>query len=428
MFFIADLHTHSRHAGATSPALCLETLYQWALIKGIDVVSTGDFTHPAWIKELEEKLQPAGNGFYTLKELPMITTLPGIKPQGRIVYFCLSVEVSCEYTISNKKYRTHQLIYANNFETAHRINKLLSKYGDLSKDGRPSLYLQSHQLFKIILDIPGAYFVPAHIWTPWCSSIGAMEGHHSLQDCFKDVTGELFAVETSLSADPLMCSRYDALDNLTLLSNSDAHSPRNLGREVNLLNTELSYDGMFNAFKTKQGFLGTYELFPQKGKCYNTGHLACKVSLNSEDVKNVVCPECDKPLTIGVSFRVEQLATRKAGDIAKAIQHFKYSLPLPEIFAEIVGLKPFHAVTKQKIQPLYTKAITAFGNEFNILHHVPLEDIQRHHYKLSVAIEKLRGNEKSFTAGYDGIYGEICFFKKHELNEKEKQLNLFTAA
>src|ERR1700755_1008428 len=231
MFYIADLHTHSHYAGATSSNLCLETLYQWALIKGIDVVSTGDFTHLAWIKELEEKLKPDSNGFYTLKRLPAITELTGVRTSGRTVYLCLSTEVSCEYTVNKKTYRTHQLIYAKNFETAYRINKILSKYGNLAADGRPSLRLQSHELFKIILDIPNAYFVPAHVWTPWCSSIGAMEGHNSLKDCFKDVTPELFAVETSLSADPLMCNRYDELNGLTLLSNSDAHSARNLGRE-----------------------------------------------------------------------------------------------------------------------------------------------------------------------------------------------------
>jgi uncharacterized protein (TIGR00375 family) len=425
MFFIADLHTHSRYAGATSPALCLESLYQWALIKGIDVVSTGDFTHPAWIKELEEKLQPAGNGFYTLRQLSATEVLPGIQPQHRTVYFCLSVEVSCEYTINRKKYRTHQLIYANNFDTARCIIRLLSKYGDLTEDGRPTLYLQSHELFKIILGIPGAHFVPAHIWTPWCSSIGAMEGHDSLEDCFKDVTKELFAVETSLSADPQMCSRYDALDHLTLLSNSDAHSPHNLGREVNLLNTELSYDGMFTAFKTKQGFLGTYELFPQKGKCYNTGHRNCKVSLSSEEVTNTPCPECGKPLTIGVSQRVKQLATNGAGDKSKVVQPFKYILPLPEILAELSGIKAGHSLKTMRVAAAYTKAISAFGNEFTILHEASLPDIERHHPQLSIAIERLRNNQKHSTAGYDGIYGRIYFFEEQELKKKERQLALF---
>lgn len=426
MFYIADLHTHSKYAGATSPDLCLETLYRWALIKGIDVVSTGDFTHPQWLNELQEKLQPVGNGFYTLKQTPANHTLAGIKTKGRTIYFCLSVEVSCEYFINQKKYRTHQLIYAKDFETVYRINKILSKYGDLTKDGRPSLHLQSHELFKIILDIPNAYFVPAHIWTPWCSSIGAMEGHKSLQDCFKDVAHELFAVETSLSADPEMCNRYDALDNLTLLSNSDAHSPHNLGREVNLLNNELSYDAMFNAFKTKQGFLGTYEYFPQKGKCYNTGHLKCGITFNADEINNIVCPVCNKPLTIGVSHRVKQLANKTIVESAKNIQPFKYVLPLPEILAEIKRIKNDTPVKTKTVQEFYTKTISYFGNEFDILHHVSLEDIHRFHPTLSVAIERLRNNQKHFTAGYDGKYGRINFFNDGELATKINQLNLFS--
>lgn len=425
MFYIADLHTHSHYAGATSNKLCLETLHEWALIKGIDVVSTGDFTHPAWIKELEEKLQPAGNGFFTLKQLPARTGLPGLKTKGRTVYFCLSTEVSCEYVIKQKKYRTHQLIYARDFETAHRINKTLGKYGNLADDGRPTLRLQSHELFKTILDISNAYFVPAHVWTPWCSSIGAMEGHDSLRDCFKDVSQELFAVETSLSADPLMCRRYDELDGLTLLSNSDAHSARNLGREVNLLNTELSYDAMFAAFKTKVGFVGTYELFPQKGKCYNTGHRDCNVSLSADEVNDVICPACGKRLTIGVSLRVEQLANRNVMKASQVIQPFKYVLPLPEIFAELLHIKAEKPLDTISVSKAYTKAISYFGCEFDILHHVSVEDIYCYHPKLSVAIERLRNNQKHFTAGYDGIYGTVHFFDEDELDEKKKQLALF---
>ena len=425
MFYIADLHTHSHYAGATSPDICLETLYEWALIKGIDVVGTGDFTHTAWVKELEEKLLPNNNGFFTLKHLPALNGLPGVKAKGREIYFCLSTEVSCEYVANKRKYRTHQLIYARDFATVHRINKALSKYGNLAADGRPILRLQSHELFKIILDIPNTYFVPAHVWTPWCSSIGAMEGHNSLQDCFKDVTHELFAVETSLSADPLMCRRYDALDKLTLISNSDAHSARNLGREVNLLDTELSYDAMFNAFKTKQGFLGTYELFPQKGKCHNTGHRDCGVSFSADEITDTICPVCNKPLTIGVSLRVEQLANRDAVEAAANVQPFKYVLPLPEIFAEILNIKSDTPLKTAGVANAYSKAISKFGNEFDIFHVVRINDIQRYHHKLSIAIERLRNNEKHFIAGYDGIYGKVHFFNDGELETKKNQLALF---
>ena len=252
-----------------------------------------------------------------------------------------------------------------------------------------------------------------------------MEGHDSLQDCFKDVTHELFAVETSLSADPIMCRRYAELDGLTLLSNSDAHSARNLGREVNLLDTELSYAAMFNAFKTKQGFLGTYELFPQKGKCYNTGHRNCNVSLEANEISNTICPVCGKPLTIGVSHRVEQLATRNAQQARENMQPFKYVLPLPEVFAEILHIKDGTPIKTADVSKAYTKAISYFGSEFYILHKTPIEDIHHYHPKLSVAIERLRNNQKHFTAGYDGEYGRIYFFNEGELKVEQRQLVLF---
>ncbi|MFT3703534.1 MAG: endonuclease Q family protein [Agriterribacter sp.] len=422
MFYIADLHTHSHYAGATSKNLCLETMYQWALIKGIDVVSTGDFTHPAWIKELEEKLQPCDNGFFTLKQLPQQTEMPGANPQGRAVYFCLSTEVSCEYTINGKQYKNHHLIYAPDFDTARKINTALSRNSDLSVDGRPTLNLQAHELLKIILQVhPKAYFIPAHIWTPWYSTLGAMNGHNSLKDCFKDVTNELFAVETSLSADPLMCRRYTELDHLTLISNSDAHSAYKLGREVNLLDTELSYDGMFQAIKTKQGFCGTWEYYPQHGKYYNDGHRDCKISLSTDEAKSNICPVCHKPLTIGVAHRVEQLANRIQGEAKTLAESFQYILPLSEIMAEYMGFKNDDGA---KVKREYTKAITRFGNEFNMLHHAPLQDIHRFHPTLSIAIERLRKDQKHFSAGYDGEYGKIYFFNDGELLKPE-QMALF---
>ncbi len=422
MFFIADLHTHSHYAGATSKYLCLETMYQWALIKGIDVVGAGDFTHPAWIKELEEKLQPAGNGFYTLKQPPVLSVLPGIKPQGRTVYFCLSTEVNCEYVEHDVQYKNHHLIYAPDFDIARHINKALAKYGDLAADGRPALFLPAHQLLKIILTISAkAYFIPAHVWTPWYSTLGSKNGHNTLLECFKDVTNELFAAETSLSADPLMCRRYDELDRLTLLSNSDAHSAHKLGREVNLLDAELSYDALFNAVKTKEGFLGTYEYYPQRGKYFNDGHRNCNVSFDAIETNNIICPVCGKPLTVGVAHRVEQLANRSETEAGKQAQPFQYILPLPEIFAEILGFSE----DSLKVAGAYTKAISHFGSEFNILQQVPLKDIQRYNLKLSIAIDRLRQDKKHFTAGYDGKHGRVYFFDKAELNAKPAQMAMF---
>lgn len=423
IMFIADLHTHSHYAGATSKYLCLETMYQWAIIKGIDVVSTGDFTHPAWINELEEKLQREENGFHTLKQHPEIDVLQGAKPEGRTIYFCLSTEVSCEYIEHGKQYKNHHLIYAPDFETAKLINKTLAKHGDLSIDGRPTVSLTAHQLLEIILNIsPYAYFVPAHVWTPWFSVLGSKNGHSSLKDCFKDLTAELFAAETSLSADPLMCRQYTELDGLTLLSNSDAHSAYKLGREVNLLETELSYGAMFNCFKTKQGFLGTYEYYPQRGKYFNDGHRDCNIFFDAyNSPPNNICPVCNKPLTIGVSHRVRQLADRSEEQALQLVQPFKYVLPLPEIFSEIMGFSE----DSMKVTAAYSKSISHFGNEFNILQQIPVEDISRYHHKLSLAIDRMRKDEKHFTAGYDGKHGRISFFNKEELVDKPRQIAMF---
>ncbi|MCO5241952.1 MAG: endonuclease Q family protein [Chitinophagaceae bacterium] len=422
MLYIADLHTHSHYAAATSKFLCLETMYQWAVIKGIDVVSTGDFTHPAWIRELEEKLQPAGNGFYTLKHIPELKELPGATPAGRTVYFCLSTEVNCEYIIKSKQYKNHHLIYAPDFETAGLVNKALSRYGDLSLDGRPTLHLQAHELLKIILEVsPGVHFIPAHIWTPWYSTLGGMNGHDSLQDCFKDVTGELFAVETSLSADPRMCRRYAELDHLTLVSNSDAHSAFKLGREVNLFNAELGYDALFHAIKTRQGFSGTWEYYPQRGKYYNDGHRNCKISVSAKETTAGICPVCHRSLTIGVAHRVEQLSNRTEPETEGNFQSFRYVLPLPEILGEIMGFSE----TSKAVEKKYAQAISYFGNEFDLLMHTPLEDIRRFHPTLAIAIERLRKDEKRFTPGYDGEHGRIWFFNEGELNRKPEQATLF---
>ena len=423
MFYIADLHTHSHYAKATSKWLCLETLYQWALIKGIDVVGTGDFTHPVWLKELEEKLQPEGNGFYTLKCLPEIDVLPDLKMPQKKVLFCLSAEVSCEYEESGRLYKNHHLLYAPDFETAHRLNSKLAKYADLSHDGRPTLPIPAYRLLSIVLETsPNCYFVPAHVWTPWFSVLGSMNGHENIEACFKDLTSELFAAETSLSGDPLMCRRYSGLDKLTLLSNSDAHSAHKLGREVNLLDAELSYQGLFGAIKSRHGFLGTYEYYPQRGKYFNDGHRNCNISIDAETKHTGICPVCHRPLTIGVASRVEQLADRTKAEARKQVQPFKYVLPLPEIFSEIMG----YSEDSQKVKKAYAKAISALGNEFEILHKIPVENLQQYNYQLSIAIERLRNNTKQFTAGYDGLPGRIYFFNENELRSaKPIQASLF---
>jgi DNA helicase II / ATP-dependent DNA helicase PcrA len=425
MFYIADLHVHAHYAGATSKYANLETLYQWAQVKGIDLIGTGDFTHPAWINELQEKLQPAGNGFYLLKNAPLAPALPGIKVQHKNIHFCLSAEVCCVYTLNGKEYSNHHLLYAPDFKTALQINKRLSQFADLSVDGRPTLPITAQQLFAIILEIgKGAHFVPAHIWTPWFSTLGSKNGHSSLHDCFGDLTKELFAVETSLSADPLMCRQYSALEGLALMSNSDAHTAHKLGREANLFDTEFSYTAMFNAVKNKTGFLGTYEFYPPHGKYFNDGHRKCGISLsayNAEHQKNI-CNVCGKPLTLGVAHRVQQLADKSLTVAALTTPAFKYVVPLPEMFAEILG----YGEESNKVKHAYTKAISTFGNEFNLLLNAPLQDVERHNRLLAIAVNSLRQSKINSIPGYDGIYGSVHFFEKEALQiKKSKQLNLF---
>jgi len=263
MYYIADLHVHSSYSRATSKTLNLETLYQWAAIKGIHVVGTGDFTHPRWFQELQEKLIPDGNGFYKLKNPPPAL----MRSQAIDTHFCLSTEVSCIYKEGNRLYKNHNLLYAPDFETVAKINSKLATIGNLAADGRPILGLSARNLLEIILEASDrAYLIPAHVWTPWFSALGSKAGYDSIEKCFKELAPYIFALETGLSSDPAMNRRVSALDRYTMVSNSDAHSPQNLGREANLFDTDYTYDGLFRALKTQQGFLGTLEFFPQEGK------------------------------------------------------------------------------------------------------------------------------------------------------------------
>ncbi|SFE59099.1 endonuclease Q family protein [Thermophagus xiamenensis] len=281
MFFIADLHVHSRFSRATSKNLNLEALYQWARIKGINVVGTGDFTHPQWFKEIQEKLEPDGSGFFKMKNPPREPGLPGAKVSDTTVRFCLSSEISSIYKYGDKVRKNHNLIFAPDLETVSEINARLSQIGNLTADGRPILGLPSRDLLEIITECSErSYLIPAHVWTPWFSTLGSKGGYDSVDECFRDLSHLIFALETGLSSDPAMNWHWSALDRFALISNSDAHSAQKLGREATLFDTEMSYDAMFHALKSRDGFLGTYEFFPQEGKYHLDGHRKCGVSLN----------------------------------------------------------------------------------------------------------------------------------------------------
>lgn len=424
MFYIADLHLHSHYARATSKDLNLETLYQWARVKGIHVLSTGDFTHPLWFKEIREKLEPVGNGLFRLKKPPKDPAMPGMKVQDIDVHFCLGTEISSIYKYGDKVRKNHNLVFAPDFDTVARINARLSAIGNLAADGRPILGLPSRNLLEIVLEAhERAYLVPAHVWTPWFSTLGSRGGYDSVDECFRDLAHHLFAIETGLSSDPLMNWQWSALDRFTLISNSDAHSPQKLGREATLFNTELSYDGLFNAMKTRQGFAGTFEFFPEEGKYHHDGHRNCGISWEPDQTQqyNGICPQCGQPLTIGVLHRVQVLSDRKAPEKPAGAAGFRYNIPLPEILGEIKRTGP----ASKAVMQAFHQAISTFGNEFALLQDAPVADIQKLGSPvLAEAIRRMRQQEVKPVAGYDGQYGVIRIFNEGELEKMAGKLYL----
>ncbi|MEM6632359.1 MAG: endonuclease Q family protein [Bacteroidota bacterium] len=407
MSFLADLHIHSRYAYATSKNLNLETLYQWAQIKGISVIGTGDFTHPAWFSELREKLVEDGNGLFRLKNPPKVHALEGIRPTHTEVRFLLSTEISSVYKHKGKTRKNHNLVYSPNFETVEKLIAQLGQIGNLAADGRPTLKLSSRDLLEIVREASDeAYLIPAHIWTPWFSTFGSKSGYDSLEDCFEDLTKEIFALETGLSSDPDMNRRVSMLDNYTLVSNSDAHSAPNLGREANRFETDRTYKAIFQALRSGKGFGGTYEFFPQEGKYHLDGHRKCAVVTYPDETKSIqgICPVCKKPLIKGVLFRVEELADRNSPHPTALSQPYQYLVPLPEILGEILNKGPkTKTVTRKFIQ-----LISEFGNEFSLIHEVPLSNIRSKGFECEAkALENLRTGKVHAQPGFDGQYGSI---------------------
>lgn len=423
MKYIADLHVHSPYARATSKYLSLDSLYQWAQIKGIDVVGTGDFTHPVWFNTLKEQLIEDGSGFYQLKHPPGEGFWKEIKPKPIPVRFCLSTEISCIYTHQQRVRKGHYLVYAPDLATVEAINKRLSGIGNLAADGRPILGIAARDLLEILLTISDRiHFIPAHAWTPWFSVFGSKSGYDSIEACFEDLSHHIFALETGLSSDPAMNWQISALDGYTMVSNSDAHSPQNLGREASLFETICSYDGLFEAIKTKKGFEGTLEFFPQEGKYHMDGHRLCGVCFTPEQTKvhKGVCPVCRKPLTVGVLHRVLALADRAQPQQPAEAPGFKYIVPLPEIIAQIVD----KGVKTQTVQKAFVRIINLFDNEFTFLLHTPIDTIrQRLGLLYSRAIDRLRKGMATISPGYDGQYGWVKLVRTPATGDTQQALS-----
>ena len=415
MRFIADLHVHSHYSRATSPDMCPEGIWKWAQLKGITVIGTGDFTHPQWIKELKEKLDPLGNGLFTLKKEYWTDDVPeSCKAE---LSFILSAEVSSIYSKNGKTRKVHSIIVAPDFASAERLNLALSKIGNLKSDGRPILGLDAKKLLQITLDVsPDTMLIPAHAWTPHFSVLGAASGFDSLQECYEELTPHIHAIETGLSSDPLMNWRLSALDAITLVSNSDAHSASKIGREANILDTDITYAAIMQAIKTRKGFVGTIEFFPEQGKYHYDGHRDCGVSLTPKETihHNYLCPECGRKVTVGVMHRVEKLADRENGFRLAGAPSYASIIPLPEIIAE--GLEC--GVNTKKVNALYLPMLERLGNEFKILLDVPLGDIERAGTALiREAVSRMRAGNIQIAPGYDGEFGKVRIF---EGGEREK--------
>ena len=415
MFFYADLHIHSKYSRATSKSCNLEEMAQWAQKKGLGVISTGDFTHPAWFSEIKEKLIPDGNGAYKLK--------PEIEKQvlisGKPVRFILSVEISTIYKKGDKTRKVHHVVFAPDIETADNFRKKLDAIGNINSDGRPILGLDSRNLLEIALDSgKDTFIIPAHIWTPWFSVLGSKSGFDSIEECYEDLSGHIFAVETGLSSDPEMNWTVSSLDKYRLVSNSDAHSPSKLAREATVFDTEANYYSILNALKTGNGYVGTVEFFPEEGKYHEDGHRKCGVCLTPEETQklNGLCPVCKKPLTIGVLNRVNELADRKTGEFKPQTAGKVYSLvPLQEILAEICNV----GAQSKKVIFEYENLIRKFGSELSILQEVPVDEIEKTHSALlAEGISRLRQGKVIKQAGYDGEYGVIRLFNEDEIVKK----------
>lgn len=411
MKMIADLHIHSRFSMATSKEGTPENLDFWARKKGISLIGTGDFTHPVWREELKERLVSEGNGLYRLRD--EYVKEESRKFPGEGTRFVVSGEISSIYKKNGKTRKVHNVILLPGLEAADAMAQRLEKIGNIHSDGRPILGLDSHDLLEMMLDVcPEGILIPAHIWTPHFSVLGAKSGFDSVEECFEELAPYIHALETGLSSDPAMNWRISKLDRYQLVSNSDAHSPSKLGREANLLDIDCSYEGLYRAIQTGEGLEGTVEFFSEEGKYHFDGHRKCGVSLSPVEAERLggICPVCGKKLTMGVDHRVEQLADRAEGFVKKDGKKYESLVPLPEVISTCMG----YSAASKKVQGCFEQMIQTLGTEFDILRNVPSEDIKScAGERIAEGIENVRTGNVKRIPGYDGEYGKIELFDEN---------------
>lgn len=410
----ADLHIHSRYSRATSRELTPENLYYWAQIKGLNLIGTGDLTHPQWLAEIEEKLEFSGNGLYSLKK-ELIPEVP-VRATGEM-QFVLTGEISSIYKKSGKTRKVHTVICLPDFESAHTLQFELQRRGyNTTSDGRPILGLDARDLAEMCMNIsPRAIIFPAHIWTPWFSALGEKSGFDSVQECFGDMAQHIYAVETGLSSDVPMNRLCSELDRYVMLSNSDAHSPDKLGRNATVFEGSMSYGGLLEQLKNQNPAIQTIDLFPQEGKYFLAGHRKCNFVADPLEALETrfICPVCKKEITRGVMNRVAELADKDYRKLQWQVKPYRYVVPLKEILSEIFGV----GEKSKKITLIYNQIIASVGNELDVLLTTPVKDIVADEKQefIAEAVQRVRDEQVFVKAGYDGEYGQVKAFHPSEL-------------
>jgi uncharacterized protein (TIGR00375 family) len=398
MKFIADFHIHSKHSRATSPDMNIKTLSEYAKLKGISLLGTGDFTHYLWLEELKNTLKDSGNGLFEYNG----------------VNFMLTGEISSIYSKDGKVRKIHNVIFVPSFDIADKINSVLSGYGNITYDGRPIIGIDAKNLAEILFGISkDICLVPGHIWTPWFSLFGSKSGFDSIEECFEEYAKDIYALETGLSSDPAMNWQWSKLDRFSLISNSDSHSPQKIGREANVFDTEMSYKAILEALKKKdkKKFLSTIEFFPEEGKYHYDGHRACDVRLSPGETKKNknICPKCKKPLTIGVMNRVSELADRPEGFVPENSIPYKRMIPLAEIISDTLGV----GEASKAVSAEYRAIIPRLGTELEVLIEVSEDKLLKElPIKIAKAIVNVRNGKVNILPGFDGEYGEIEILKE----------------